>query len=290
MKNHTLEVQKLAFERRKYGHELLIDAITIDEINLVGERLMLNFYGILLLEKSSGIYEVDSQTIDLEPNTIIFIRPSQVNELTKTQFETGHLVFFEGDFLDEFFKDTNFIYKFNYFHRLQTPSFLKLDTETFAKFNAIAHEIRHEIHHFTPDSEHILRSLVYYILVRMNQIYGRTYGGSQDTVLDPVVLQFLRLLEKDIQHIQTVQEYANQLNISRVHLNNLCQRYFAKTAQQFIREYLLSEIKKEIRYSDKSFAEIAYDYHFSAPSHFSRFFKQMTDLPPLAYREDLSKW
>jgi AraC family transcriptional regulator, transcriptional activator of pobA len=75
-----------------------------------------------------------------------------------------------------------------------------------------------------------------------------------------------------------------------MHLNNLCQKYFSKTANQIIRERSASEIKKEIRYSEKSFSEIAYEFNFSAPSHFARFFKQMTGLSPQAYKEQLSNW
>ncbi|MCB0683758.1 MAG: AraC family transcriptional regulator, partial [Saprospiraceae bacterium] len=64
--------------------------------------------------------------------------------------------------------------------------------------------------------------------------------------------------------------------------------YLSKTATQVIREHLITEIKKELKYSEKDFAEIAYEFNFSAPSNFSRFVKQMTGLSPQEHLAGLS--
>jgi AraC-like DNA-binding protein len=52
----------------------------------------------------------------------------------------------------------------------------------------------------------------------------------------------------------------------------------------------MAEIKKALKYSTLSLSEIAYDFNFSAPSHFSRFVKQMTGYAPQDFKEHLSKW
>ena len=283
-------MHKLTFERRKYGHELLIDACSVDELNIVGDTLVQSFYTIMLLEECNGTYHLDSEVISLTNHSILFVKPGQINQVSQAEFHKGHFLFFEGDFLDEFFHDKNFIYKFGYFHNPSSSSCLLLAPDTFEKYNRIAAEIREEIHHLTADSHHILRSLIYYLLVRLHQLCSQADGSSLDILMEPKVLQFVKLMEGEIKGLQTVQEFADRLRISRVHLNNLCKKYFSKTAHQLIREHLLAEIKREIQYSDKDLSTISYQFNFSAPSHFSRFFKQMMDMTPQAYRETLSKW
>lgn len=278
-------MEKLQFERKKYSKELLIDACNEQELELVADTMVLNFYTIILLERCRGMYFLDTEEIPFRNNTVLFVKPGQINKVDKAVFEKCHLLFFEGDFLDEFFNDKDFIFKFGFFHNHESPSFLHFeDASAFHAFNQIAFEIWEEIKNLTQDSHHILRSQIYYLLVKLHRAYSQHYGQARDTMSDPVVLQFSRMLDKEVRNNLTVEQFAERLSVSRVHLNNLCQKYFSKTAHQIIRERTIAEIKKEIQYSEKSFSEIAYEFNFSAPSHFARFFKQMTGLSPQKWR------
>lgn len=283
-------MQKLQFIRRKYGKELLIDACNETELDIVADTLVLNFYSIILVEKGTGPYFLDTEMIELEPCSVLFIRPGQINKVNQALFSKGHFLFFEGDFLDAFFSDQNFIYKFAFFHYQELPSVLRLSPPDFHKLNDFAAELRRELHQLTQDSEHILRSIIYYLLVRLNQAYGKTYGFARATLKNPMMLTFLKSLDVQVKTQKKVASYAQDLGISRVQLNTLCQKYFSKTARQIIREKTMAEIKKEIKYSAKDFAEIAYEFSFSAPSHFSRFVKQMTDQTPKQLKDQLSNW
>lgn len=283
-------MEKLKFERTKYGKEFLIDACNESELDIVADTMVLNFYTLIFLEKGSGIYHLDTETIHFEDNLVLFVKPGQINKVDKVIFEKCIMLFFEGDFLDEFFNDKDFILKFAYFHNPELPSFVKLDEAQFQILNNFARELRAEIHDQTIDSIHISRSIIYYLLVRLNQAYAKVYGITQQTLQNPSVLAFLKLLEKNLREQKTVESYANDLKISRVQLNSLCQKYFSKTATQIIRERTITEIKKTLKYDVKSFSEIAYEFNFSAPSHFSRFVKQMTGKSPQEFKDDLSNW
>ncbi|MDX2284926.1 MAG: AraC family transcriptional regulator [Bacteroidia bacterium] len=126
--------------------------------------------------------------------------------------------------------------------------------------------------------------------MKLHRAYSQHYGQPRDTMTDPVVLKFSRLLDAEVRNNLSVEQFAERLGISRVHLNTLSQRHFSKTAHQIIRERIIAEIKKEIRYTGKDLSEIAYEFNFSAPSHFARFFKQMTGVSPMSFREQLSNW
>ena len=283
-------MEKLKFSRTKYAKELLIDACNESELDIVADTMVLNFYTLIFLEKGKGTYYLDTEKIHLEDNLVLFIKPGQINNVRAAKFTKCHLLFFEGEFLDEFFHDKNFIFKFGYFHNPNLPSYINLDPVLFKTLNNLAIELRAEIHNLTVDSIHILRSIIYYLLVLLNQAYAKVYGITQQTIQNPTVLAFLKLLEKNIKDQTSVEQFAGQLQISRVQLNSLCQKYFSKSTNQIIRERTISEIKKSLKYDMKSLSEIAYEFNFSAPSHFSRFVRQMTGKSPQEFKEDLSNW
>ena len=109
-------MEKLHFERKKYGKELLIDACNESELDIVADIMVLNFYTLIFLEKGSGIYFLNTTAIPFRDQMVLFIKPGQINKVDKAIFEKCHLLFFEGDFLDEFFNDKDFIFKFGFFN------------------------------------------------------------------------------------------------------------------------------------------------------------------------------
>jgi len=282
-------MKTLTFETRKYGRELLLDAVDEQDIDFVDDELVLSFYAVFFINEGSGTYQQDLFDFPVRPHQVIFIRPSQVNVVKDMQVDRCQLIVFESGFLDEFFVDHNFIHRFRCFHSLEAPPQLELEAATFDKYYELARDIKEEIRALSPDSPHILRSLIYYLLVKLDQHYALRYGVRRSNVAEAPLLEFQKLLFTRIRQNLTVEAYAAALQISRVHLNQLCRRYLGKTAKQVIEAHLLSEIKKEIKYGNKDVAEIAYDFHFSAPSNFSRFFKRMTGMSPQLFRDRLSK-
>ena len=219
-------MKKLVFDRKKYGKELLIDASHTSELNIVADTMVLSFYTLILLKNGKGTHIIDDEEITLRNHLVIFVRPGQINYVPKAIYEEGYFLFFEVDFLDEFFNDKHFIYKFGFYHNLNSPSYLQLESLEFEKFFAVAEEIRLEIKQLNQDSDHVLRSLIYYLLVRLNQRYGDTYQLRRDTLMEPKLRKFIILLESHVKKQLGVEDYAHKLKMSRVHLNALCKKYF----------------------------------------------------------------
>jgi AraC-like DNA-binding protein len=90
------------------------------------------------------------------------------------------------------------------------------------------------------------------------------------------------------QHFLThrkVSDYAGMLHVSANHLNRTIKSQSDKTAHELIDEMILMEAKALLRQTTFSIAEIAYQLDFSDPSHFNKFFKKLTGITPLQYRE-----
>jgi hypothetical protein len=96
-------MQKLKFERTRYGKEILIDTVHTSEFAVEEMEVLPDFYTIACLSKASGSIKINTQTIELTNSILLFIPVSQITNIKQSVFEEGYFIFFEGEFLDKFF-------------------------------------------------------------------------------------------------------------------------------------------------------------------------------------------
>lgn len=97
---------------------------------------------------------------------------------------------------------------------------------------------------------------------------------------------FKKLIKKHGFEGKTVNFYANELNLTPVHLNRICKSATQKSALEIIHEQLLKEAKKYLSGTTNTIAEIAYFLGFKDPAHFSKFFKKKEGTPPGKFRKE----
>ena len=83
----------------------------------------------------------------------------------------------------------------------------------------------------------------------------------------------------------SVAEYANILGISPSHLNAICRKLAEKSALDVIHARLMLAARRQLVYTEKNIAGVAYHLGFADPSYFARFFKRETGMTPAEYRK-----
>lgn len=273
----------------KYGSELLLDIGRIETLKnyvLDSTSHHLSFYEIIFIQQGSGTFILDEKEISIIPQTIIFTSPGQIRRWKIEQQVKGYTLFFEKDFLNLFFSDDLFLYRFQYFHQYSHPAAMQLDETSFAKAMELLFEIEQEFEQIQNDSSHLIRSLLYQLLVVLNRYYSDLYNMQSDTYIHSDFYRFRSLLEKRFLQNHTVEAYTKMLNVSPGFLNKICRQFSGLSAQQMIHHKLISEIKKEL-YQNKSVKEICFEFGFSDPSNFNRFFKKLTNATPQQYRKKI---
>lgn len=284
-------MRKLNFHKTKYGKELLIDCIQISEYKdfLVNRRpFILSFYEIFFITEGQGIFLLDDIEIPYKPGTIMFLPPNRRQEWNVKTITDAYVILFEGEFIERFFNDNLFVYRFHYFHNYNTPYHLNPNKNEFASYLEKVCEIKHEIHHLINDSDHLLRSILYYLLIKLNRQYVNQHQIKGELFENIEVLKFIRLLEHNFRNKHQVQDYTELLGISKTYLNQKL-KSFGRSASDLIKSRILIEAKKELLYTDLSVAEIAYSLNFSEPANFNRFFKKLTSTTPHQFRSEFSK-
>lgn len=284
----TTKVKTFHFNINKYGVELLMDLGSYKDIpNFFFEKELHNtdFYEIIFFSKGDGFLELDNNKIPITANSIVFISPFQKRKwfVEKSTIDC-HFLIFKDTFLSSFFSDKLFAYRLQYFYNHINELYFVADKSLFKRFNEMFAEILSEIKNYQSDSPHIIRALLYFMLIKLNRFYSNKHKISTETQNNIVAFQFKELLESKLSHQYNVDFYALHLGISRVSLNNHIKKQFGITASEMIANRLFIEIKSKLLYTSKTISEIAVDLKFSEPNHLTRFFKRISHQTPNEFR------
>ena len=96
---------------------------------------------------------------------------------------------------------------------------------------------------------------------------------------------FQKEIRKTIRETKTVSTYSQNLGISAVHLNRVCQQIAQKTAISLIHEKLIDEAKRYLLNTEYSVSEVAYLFNFNDPAHFTKLFKKYVGVSPSEFRK-----
>jgi AraC family transcriptional regulator, transcriptional activator of pobA len=287
-----LEIEKRHFIKRKYGKELLIDCSLYSKSNgtLPEYPYIVDFYGIFIITNGEGSILLDNNIIPFSKGSVLFFQPNHVRQWQNVSSDfDGYFLIFENEFIETFFQDSFFIYRFQFFHNTTISYKLECKQDFLSSLIDFCKTINHELANLQEDSHHFLRSILYNILIQINRKYIEQYGLSVNLFQNNIGLQLKKLLEVKIRNYQRVEDYADFLKISRAHLNNISKKAFGLPVSIIIKERLLTEIKRELLFTNKSIKEISFEMNFSDVSNLIRFFKKHTGINPNEYKLKYTK-
>lgn len=275
-------MKTLKFHKSECGVDFLINVLPSDEVKeryLKKETYNADFLEIVFLKKGSGHLMLNHDKLTVTGNSIIFISPFQKRQWNLNPEGLDFIVLaFQEDFLNDFFSDKLFTYRLLYFYQLEYPLNLLLDKALIERYYSLLAEIKSELVKTRIDSIHIIRSLIYYLLQKLNKEYTETHNLEIKKNQNNHAFQFKKLIEIHIKEKQRTTDYTELLNINRIALNKAVKEQFNVTASHLLKQRLLIAIKDYLIHSNLTIAEVAYQLNFSEPNHLMRFFKNQTGI------------
>jgi len=283
-------VIRFDFDKNKYGKELLIDCFSIAEIANEGLALKeihaTSFYEMFFFRKVDGYILLEDTRVELNGSAALLLPPAQPRQWHFNEQPDGMVVIFEREFIETFLKDNSLLNRLYYFGNYDALAKLPLKEGEIDLLLILLKNIKQEIDLLASDSYHLLRAYLYQLLILVNRSYTDHYQLKGNLYRNIEILKFRELLRQHVRSRQTVKEYADLLAINRNRLNHLCQETFGKNALSIIHNEILKSCKTELLTTSKTISEISYEYNFSAPSNFVRFFKALTKISPAGYRQE----
>ncbi|MFS2871679.1 helix-turn-helix domain-containing protein [Phocaeicola dorei] len=99
-----------------------------------------------------------------------------------------------------------------------------------------------------------------------------------------LVTDFFKLLNRYCVETRDVRFYADRLCITTSYLNKLCRKVLQVSPKDMIDRQTVSEIKACLTNTDWSVKKIAEELHFEDASYLCRYFRRLTCMSPIDYR------
>ena len=275
------------FFKTKYGDELLIDLVPLEKLQPYIDKTpthSLTYYDITVISGGQGTFYIDQQNIPIEKGRVIFTLPGQVRHWEVDKMPPGYALLFEEEFLCSFFNDNNFVQDLSYFSDSNPHASITLCDEEYNQLMPLLQNIFAEIHQPQLKDKHVLRALLYQVLMILNRMFLSRYPAAQVNPANRHIQKFSHLVNSHYRNNRSVDFYAQQLNITPGHLNDLVRHHLGVSAKQHILNRTILEAKRLLNYTSQSIDEIAQHLNFENSSYFIRIFHKHTGETPLHFR------
>jgi len=251
-----------------------------------------DFYTILLVKKACGSHFIDYEEYKMEPQTIFFVSPGQVHQVVVRNDEpSGDIIMFSEEFLSRNYISEEFITNLGMFScGVNTPP-IHLSEESCGKICRLSNEIEMAFEGDSPFKFDIISSHLKLLLIECNYYAVPPYDVNPQSIQSgkPLIKTFRELLNKQVYDWHKVNEYAEVMNISPDYLNNVIKSNIGKTAKEMIADRIILEAKRMGLHTQLSTKEIAYQLGYDDPSHFSKFFKNVSGQSFTDFRANLER-
>ncbi|MCW3807374.1 AraC family transcriptional regulator [Plebeiibacterium marinum] len=277
------------FNRNKYSRELLIDCLNIKEISALSTSLKeihtTLFYEVYFFTEANGSVTIEDQRHELNGSCIVLLPPLVARQWDVSFDDTSYVVFFEDEIFEYTLKDSFFLYRLQCFNFNSIHSILPIKDGACSNYCFLLNRIIGEIENLKEDSSYLLNAYLYQLLLEINRNYVSYFNIKEALNTNSEIIKFKTLIKSNIYSVQTVNEYAKLMGVTRNHLNKLCLDILGRNASAIIKHELLLACKTELLASCSTVSEISYKFNFSAPSNFTRFFKETEGVSPVDYRK-----
>ena len=131
-----------------------------------------------------------------------------------------------------------------------------------------------------------MKALIQAFLYDAGNIFWNVYDAEEakSTRNEEIFMHFIGLVEKHFKVERRVTWYALQLHMTPKHLSETIKKVSRQTPGEWIDNYVVMELRVQIKNSRKSIKQIAMDMNFPSQSFMGKYFKEHVGMSPTEYR------
>ena len=124
-------------------------------------------------------------------------------------------------------------------------------------------------------------------LTRLQHMGRKPESVKKRSRADVLFDDYMKLVAEHHVHQRSVQFYADALCVSTKHLTRTVKLVSGRTASDIIDNYVVTEAKRLLRYTDRTIKEVAADLNFCNQTVFYRYFKKNTGMLPSEFKDNI---
>lgn len=245
---------------------------------------------ILAIESGTLEVHIEDQIHFLKAGKISIVFPDQVHFIANASTDlSGKIILFEEVlFCSDILKNELSAYNVNLSANLNC---LLLSEKEFNKSLVLIADIQNIYNTPTLIKKEQARFYIKVLLLGLiESIHGQHPVLHQEKEADKLIyFRFKKLLNQHYKTQRTVQYYADLLAVSSKKLNSVTKKHCRETAINVIHNRILTEIKRQLLFSDLSHKQIAFDLGFSSPSALNKFVKAKLKETPTELQQELAQ-
>jgi AraC-like DNA-binding protein len=236
-----------------------------------------NYFEIIYLSQGSGYHFIDLGKYKVEPPIMYFIRQEQVHYWELDSEPEGYVVIIKKPFIEDCF-DQELKKLFIDFTnecclRLKNQQSIELLMKLLVDENDKAGK----------NSILIIQGLLKALLAKVHE--EAVPVNTRRMPKSDLYHSFIAILGSSNGIKSKIQFYADQLNTSPQNLNAACRKAANQSATEVLSEFVLSEAKRLLLYTEKTVSEISFALEFADSSYFVKYFKRLTGQTPLEFKQ-----
>lgn len=256
----------------------------------------LDFFMVNLITGGEGIKSFGVHEYYAKRGMLCFESPGKITSWqAKADNHAGYFCLFDAEFFQHHARESEVLDSYPFF-QIDGTGAIQLEEREIPYFNNLFHELEKEYESDSQFKAEIIQALLIIILRRAQSLHASgNHLATQDNSNAGLRLTkaFTKLFDKDFINIkalnpvslQSLDQYAAQLNVSRNHLIDTVKAVSGKPPGVLIHERIVKEVSQILIHTELSIAEISYLFNFESPSYFTRFYKRFMNVTPSQYRD-----
>lgn len=270
------------------------DVVIIDSIQqfveITSARVSMSAIAVCTSGKVQGV--MNGKKITLEQNQIGVIPPNVIiNDLMVSPDFNIRVVFLTNSIIQSFLREKIHVWnEMMYIHELHVLTLKDEEFSFYTGFYDILQQCFNMSHHtpyHTDVIQALLRAAILALCGAMRMMAPDVADEQADAHTSNAYFhRFLDLLHAGQRRRRSVESFANELCISPKYLSVICKKHSGKTANEWIRECVLEDIRYYLKETDLSIKQICHQMGFPNPSFFGKYVKQHFGCTPMEYRNN----
>ena len=238
-----------------------------------------DYFVFFFLQEGKIKVRVDFNEIEFSDSTVFCTIPGQVHSIISFSNIKGWVLIIDALFVKNEYKEI-----FNKLHFLNIRPLLSQE-ESDELLQCISLVNKKYASNNELISRRVLHDLVSSYIGMIAEIYQKGFPSIKSNRLMEITSQFKALLSANYQTMKRPSQYASEIKISPVYLNEAVKSTTGLSVQDCIQNEIILQAKRLLYYTDLTIKEISLKLGYTDWAYFTRLFTKSTNLTPSQFRK-----